>query len=398
LIWTQQQETKVKDVTIMLKTILVPLDGSPLAERPLPYATTLARRSGGHIVLVEAVQAHPLPGVDPSDAQIDVTSRAEENLRSTADRLAASGVTAEPHVYYDDPVHAILDLADRQGADMIVMSTHGRGGLGRMLYGSVADRVLRYATVPVLLIPSIVDHPWPADRPLRLLVPLDGSELAEEALQSAELLAEAFEARPTLLRVVGPPTYPLYGDGYAYLPFDEDAELADVRRYLNDQVAQLRERGLQAESTAAVGPPASVIADTARGQGADVIVMATHGHGGLSRLILGSVATSTLRQTTVPLLLARPSALRQQESGRPIPTAGRATNGTGIVPVLDDEPDSPTVSVRLSPVDLELIECGLKSLAYAPGYAYGHVLAARALAARLKESVRVDVGEPVAAR
>jgi nucleotide-binding universal stress UspA family protein len=387
-----------KDVDIMLKTILLPLDGSPLAERALPYAATVARRAKSRIVLVEAVQARSLPGADRTDAQVEVTDRAEENLRRVANRLAADGVTAEPHVYYDDPAHAILDLAARQRADLIVMATHGRGGFERMLYGSVADQVLRHATVPVLLVPSIVDHPWSSDRPLRLLVPLDGSELAEEALQSAELLAEAIESRPTLLRVVEPPSYPLSGDGYAYIPFDEDAELASARRYLHDQVARFRERGLQAAATVAVGSPASAIAATARGQGIDVIVMATHGHGGLSRLILGSVATSILRQTTVPLLLARPSALRQHEPGLPVPTAGTAGTGPGPAPVLADEPDGPIVTVRLSAIDLELIERGLKAFAYAPGYDYGHVLTARALAKRLEESARADLAEPVAAR
>jgi nucleotide-binding universal stress UspA family protein len=390
--------TNDKDVTVMLQTILVPLDGSPLAERALPYATTLARRSGSRVVLVEAVQAHPLPGADPGDAQAELTGRAEENLRGTASRLAADGVTAEPHVYDDDPVHAILDLAERQCADLIVMATHGRGGFGRMLYGSVADQVLRHATIPVLLVPSIVDHAWPTDRPLRLLVPLDGSKLAEESLQSVELLAEAFEARPTLLRVVEPPTYPLYGDGYAYVPFDEDTELADARQYLNDQVGRLCQRGRQAEVSVAVGPPARIIAETARARGADVIVMSTHGHSGLSRLILGSVATSILRQTTVPLLLARPSALRQHDPHYADQTVREYRAGSGTPPVLIDHQAGPAVSVRLSGLDLELIERALKALAYAPGYDYEHVLAARALAHRLEESTRADVGEPVAAR
>jgi nucleotide-binding universal stress UspA family protein len=382
----------------MLKMILLPLDGSPLAERALPYAAALARRAGHRVVLVEAVQANPLPGVDASDARVEVAGRAGNTLRGAARRLAAMAVTAEPHTYYADPVHAILHAADRQAADVIVMSTHGRGGFGRMLYGSVADQVLRHASVPVLLVPSIVEHAWPSDRPLRLLIPLDGSTLAEDALQSAELLAEVLESRSTLLRVVEPPSQPLHGDGCAYLPFDQDAELADARRYLQDQVGRLRERGRQAEATVAVGPSARVIAEIARGQEADVIVMTTHGHGGLSRLILGSVATSVLRRTTVPLLLARPSGLHRDEPGHPVTAAGRGTTRMTPPPVLADEPAGSTVCVRLSEVDLELIERGLKALAYAPGYDYGHVLAAQALAKRLKASTLVDIGEPVATR
>src|SRR5204863_420083 len=83
------------------KTILLPLDGSALAERAIPYAASIARRSGARVVLVEAVLAHTLPGIDPSDAQLDVTDRAQGSLRTAVTRLEAAGVEAEPHVYYD---------------------------------------------------------------------------------------------------------------------------------------------------------------------------------------------------------------------------------------------------------------------------------------------------------
>jgi nucleotide-binding universal stress UspA family protein len=372
----------------MLKTILLPLDGSPLAERALPYAATIAQRSGARVVLVEAALARTLPGVDPSHAQIDVMEHAEGSLHAAAGRLSAAGIDAEPHVYYDDPVHAILDAARLQHADLIVMSTHGRSGIGRMVYGSVTDQVLRRATIPVLLVPSIVEHAWPSDRPLSLLVPLDGSALAEEALQSAELLAEVFETRLTLLYVIQPPVYPLYGDGYAYIPFDEEIELAGARQYLDDHVARLREQGRQAHGKVVIGQPAGLIPVIAREEQADVVVMATHGRGGLARLILGSVATSTVRQTTVPLLLVRPSALHQDEPGDREPTA------TGSI----DDPSGPSVEVRLTAADLELINHGLKAVAHAPGHDYGHVLAAQALAKRLEASTRTDVGKPVTAR
>jgi nucleotide-binding universal stress UspA family protein len=379
----------------MVKTILLPLDGSPLAERALPYAAGIARRSGARVVLVEAVLAHTLPGIDPSDAQLDVTDRARDNLRAAAARLEAAGVEAEPHVYYDDPVRAILDAARRQGADLIVMSTHGRSGLGRMVYGSVTDQVLRRATVPVLLVPSIVEHAWPADRPLSLLVPLDGSELAEEALRAADLLAEAFETRLTLLCVVQPPGYPLYGDGYAYVPFDEEVELAGARRYLDDHAAGLRAQGREVEVQVAVGQPAGLIPAVAREAQADVLVMATHGRGGLARLILGSVATSTVRQATVPLLLVRPAALHREEPREDAPMVAASTAGP---PTSTGDAPGPIVEVRLSAVDLELIEHGLKAIAHAPGYDYGHVLAAQALARRLKDEAGAVAGEPISSR
>ena len=160
----------------MLQQILLPLDGSPLAELAIPYASTLARRSGASLVLVQAVQTHTAPGFDQTDAELEVMGRAQTYLQSIAARLEAEHVRTAAHVYYDDAAHAILDAAERQAADLIVMSTHGRTGIGRMLYGSVADLVLRHATAPVFLVPaSAGDAAQLAEHPTTLLVPLDGS-------------------------------------------------------------------------------------------------------------------------------------------------------------------------------------------------------------------------------
>ena len=195
------------------------------------------------------------------------------------------------------------------------------GRAGRVVYGSVADDVLRHAEVPVLLVPPMLDHAWPTDRPLTVLVPLDGSDLAEAALESAGLLAEGLGARLHLLQVVQPPTYPLYGDGYVYIPFDDEAERANARQYLEEQAEKLTGRGIGASIEVAVGAPDIVIARTAAEQQADVIAMATHGRGGLARLVLGSVATGTLRRAHVPLLLslaarARPGGATSAAGGR----------------------------------------------------------------------------------
>jgi len=370
----------------MISTILLPLDGSMLAERALPYAAAIARQSNARAVLVQAAEAHPFLGVDLTDAQVAAVNDIEAYLHKAANRLTSGGVATQTHLAYDEPVHSILDAVDREGADLIVMSTHGRSGLGRMLYGSVTDKVLRRATVPVLIVPSIVDHPWSAARQLSLLVPLDGSALAEEALDAAAMLVAPGQTQLMLLRVVEPPTYPIYGDGYAFVPFDEDAEIAAARTYLEEQTARLRERGWQVQSRVTVGYAAGAIAAVAREQSADLIVMATHGHGGLSRLLLGSVATSTLRQTTVPLLLTRPAALAHA-TGEPSTTDEQHPESTPRM-----------IDVHLDPLDLELITHGLRALAYAPGYEYGQIVAARALANRLEATAQADVGEPIASR
>jgi nucleotide-binding universal stress UspA family protein len=334
----------------MMKTILLPLDGSPLAEQALPYAASLARRSGARIILVRATQAHTILDVDASEAQLTVVSRAERHLEATAAQLRADGIEAEGHVYYDSPVPAILDAARRHHVGLIAMSTHGRSGLGRMIYGSVADDILRHAEVPVLLVPPSVDHAWPTDRPLTILVPLDGSALAEEALGSAELLAELLGARLHLLRVVEPPSYPLYGDGYVFIPFDAAAEARDARSYLEALVARLVADGRQADFEVTVGHPNVVVARAARECQADVVAMATHGRGGLARLVLGSVTTGTLQRTHAPLLLTRPAAL---ERTRPLPLP-RPEQATA--------PEAATITLSLSPAELALLRHAAESM------------------------------------
>jgi nucleotide-binding universal stress UspA family protein len=362
----------------MLQTILLSLDGSLLSELALPYAASIARRSGARVVLVEAALAQTLPGVDPSDAQVEVTGRAEDNLRRAASWLADGGIQAETCVYYDDPVHAILDAAKRHEAGLVVMSTHGRSGLGRMLYGSVADQILRRAPVPVLLVPTTVQRGWPIGQPLSVLAPLDGSEISEEALQAVDLLAAAFETKLTLLNVVQPLSYPIYGDGYANVPFDEEVEMAGARRYLQDQAERLRQRGHQADTHVAVGRPAEMITTFSRDQGIDVVVMATHGHGGFTRMLLGSVATSTLRQTPVPLLLVRPSTVVAT------PAATETEPATESVPRID---------VPLSEEELELVERGLKALAYFPEHDYHRAPTIQELLHRI-EATRRESGQP----
>jgi nucleotide-binding universal stress UspA family protein len=134
-------------------TILVPLDGSALAEAALPKAVELAEVSGARILLLRAAQAQTLPGVDPTEAQVRVVSEAEAYLAEIQKRLAPQGhVKVETAVWYGPAAHAIVEAARVRKADEIVMTTHGRSGLGRLLLGSVAESVLRGTTTPILLL------------------------------------------------------------------------------------------------------------------------------------------------------------------------------------------------------------------------------------------------------
>jgi nucleotide-binding universal stress UspA family protein len=176
----------------MLKNLIVPLDGSPLAEHALPYAVRLARDHGARVILLHARW--------PVTPEKDVP-----DLEQVAGPLRSEGTDIEVRVCHmpslEECGQAILEAAASLEADLIVMATHGRGGLGRLLYGSVADQVLRQATMPVVFVSPFCERIWPDDRPLRVLVTLDGSDLSEAALDPLHDLVGTLGAELVLLRV-----------------------------------------------------------------------------------------------------------------------------------------------------------------------------------------------------
>jgi nucleotide-binding universal stress UspA family protein len=162
----------------------------------------------------------------------------------------------------------------------------------RWLNGSVADQVLRRAQLPVLLVTADCRHRWPAEQPLRILVPLDGSPLGEHVLPVAAELANLLKAELVLLRAV---------------EAEDEAGLGAVRGYFEDLAGRLKGQGASAVTDCArLGEAADVIEGVAREERADLIAMATHGRSGLARVLAGSIATATLRRASVPLLLVRP--------------------------------------------------------------------------------------------
>ena len=136
-----------------LDTILVPVDGSGLAESALPKADDLARTSGARLLLLRAAEAHTVPGVDPTAEQVKVVAEAETYLGRLVEELHAAGLErVEPSVWYGPPAYAIVEAARFYHVDLIVMTTHGRSGLGRLVLGSVAESVLRGTRTPILLL------------------------------------------------------------------------------------------------------------------------------------------------------------------------------------------------------------------------------------------------------
>ncbi len=134
------------------KKILVPLDGSELAETALADAFDLAARDGGVVMLVRATEATGLPGFDPIPAQVDAVRDAEQYMADLTAKLERRGIrNVETHVWYGSPAASIIGAVGAYKPDLIVMTTHGRSGMGRLIFGSVAESVLRGTTVPIFL-------------------------------------------------------------------------------------------------------------------------------------------------------------------------------------------------------------------------------------------------------
>jgi nucleotide-binding universal stress UspA family protein len=295
----------------MVERILLPLDGSPFAERALPYALRLASATGARLILMHGHS--PLVITKEPDFDAAAYARRLRAGKAIVPFTATQGVEIDAvthDIYADRVAEGICETIVEQGADLVVMSTHGHGGLGRWLFGSVADQVIRQSPVPIVLVPVTCDHDWPAGARLRILIPLDGSRFAEEVLQPAGKLAAASKAELLLVGAAGPMEYG-YADGVPFTRSGFDAVLRETGEYLEGVAAQLRAEGHTVTVDAETGRAGTVIENIARRRHVDLIAMATHGRSGMARLALGSVATEMLHRSTVPLLLWRPAALRQ---------------------------------------------------------------------------------------
>lgn len=138
-----------------IEKILVLLDGSDCAENVLPMVEKLAAKLNANLSLLRVAFAHTFPGADPTEAQIKVVREAEEYLKKIAVELEAKGFKVDTHVRYGNDAEEIIDHANQKDIDMIAMTTHGRSGIKRFLLGSVAEKVIRYATKPVILVRCI---------------------------------------------------------------------------------------------------------------------------------------------------------------------------------------------------------------------------------------------------
>jgi nucleotide-binding universal stress UspA family protein len=316
----------------MFRSILVPLDGSPFGEHALPYALSIARRTGATVKLLNVLT--PIATLY-GEAPLFVDDQLEQRLRDRQveaqekylDRVArrveaASAVKVVKLVDDGEIASTIRAQAARNRADLIVMTTHGRGPLGRFWLGSVADELVRESPVPVLLMrPTEEKVDLTREPPLKhFLVPLDGSPLAEQMLPRAVELGRFLGADFTLMRVVKPvATVVPVGDagtlGFEVRAMAERVEtlqqklVTEAQDYLERLAKPLRESGLTVVTRVDVAEqPATAVLRDAVPAVIDVVALETHGRRGLSRLFLGSVADKVIRGAHVPVLVHRPAA------------------------------------------------------------------------------------------
>lgn len=298
-----------------IRRILFPTDFSDCAQGALPHAVHLAELHEADLQLLHVIVLHgtstleaiePFPGEESAKGALEATTSGRSGGRVT--HHVARAIAAAP---------AILDHADAHDVDLIVLGSHGRRGIRRLLLGSVAEEVLREAGCPVLIVREEKEPPARVEVK-RILVPVDFSKQTALALGYAHEMAVTFGAALDLLHVIEVPTYPDF-----YIPFSAALETTAVRKDAQERLEALAEpmRSTHEVGThVKVGRTATEVTDFAERAGHDLIVLPSHGYSGLERVLLGSVAEGVLRRTPCPVLTVKPFG----KDLRPSPSAAGA--------------------------------------------------------------------------
>jgi nucleotide-binding universal stress UspA family protein len=300
----------------MFDKILVPLDGSTVAESALPYARLLAEKSGCKVELLQVIDS----------ADEDAWARAGKPIQNTgeeAGRLAERylaeiaesfpGRRAEHRARPGSPAEVILETAAQDPNTLIVLASHGRTGIDRWLLGSVAEKVIRASSNPLLLVRASKTNRADEKPALNaILVPLDGSKLAELALPPAVELARVLQAEVVLVGAYEIPSTAYYrsdretATAADFIPSYDDLVAAmsrETRVYLEAKVQELGSRTARVRSEILEGPAADRILELAHTTKGSLIAMCTHGRSGLRRWLLGSVTEKVARHADAPVLI-----------------------------------------------------------------------------------------------
>lgn len=292
----------------MFKHLLIPLDGSRLAEAALPAALYFAKAFGSRVTLLHAIESGA-PEEIHGERHLTNPEEARRYLDEIAARAFPPEMQVERHVHSNEVRNVALSIAEHVtelGPDLIVMCTHGRGGLRGFMFGRIAHQVAGLGTTPVLLVPPAAPGPFSCHK---ILVTLDGNPDHEEGLRVATDLAKTCEAALDLIMVIqrfntlsgqeAATAKILPGTTCALLDLAEE----DAKKYLHRHLNQLRAAGFTTMAAVRRGDPAIVITRTAEETRADLVVLATHGKSGMDAFWSGSVTPKVTSHSAIPLLL-----------------------------------------------------------------------------------------------
>jgi len=298
----------------MYSKLIICLDGSRLSESILPYARTIVKAFDVPVELLQAIDpetiqacANPGSGLFLDVVEADLRRYSKDYLDSMKDSLGTKAVNCVVEV--GNPAEVIVERAERDAEALVAMSTHGHSGFKRWYMGSVADKVLHASRSPLLVVRGREAEASRDDMAniKHLLLPLDGSPLAEMALPHAVTLAKALSTDLELMRVYTPLTQAYYGEGF--IPnYDEMTEMlrADAQEYLEEKASTARAEGLDdVKCIVEEGDAAGEIIDVAKKMDDNLVVMSSHGRSGVSRWVLGGTADRVVRYSEDPVLIIR---------------------------------------------------------------------------------------------
>ena len=283
----------------MYERILVPLDGSELAEQSIPYVERLAQKLKSEVILITGC----LPG--------DSLERAlTEYIERRAEKIQSLGVNTRSLCIVGEPADSIINFAGKNNVGLIVISTHGKTGVSHWPLGSIASKVVQRSNIPVFLVRSSQTGKAPADNELgKILVTLDGSRFSEAIIPYAEKLAKSMNGEVTLFRVIEQAKLPqlaAYRDREKYEKDFMAKMEREAERYLDKKKTALENKGVNANSAFLIGKPVETILQYTEDKSANLIALTTHGFSGITKWTYGSVASKIIEGSPKPILLVRP--------------------------------------------------------------------------------------------
>jgi nucleotide-binding universal stress UspA family protein len=303
---------------LTLSRVLCPTDFSEVSAKAEAYATALAEHYEASLHLLHVDPPMPVMapyGEIPVDVRLfeEQREQALADLAAAGDRARARGVDTATSVRGGHAAREILAVVDEQAADLLVIGTHGRGGVEHLLLGSVAEKIVRKAPCPVMVVPPAA-HPETGVLFKRILCPVDGSAASADAVAFALSLARETDGELTLLYVVEP--VPASGE-FGALDVEEYRRLGEghARKVLAEAVAPDVRAWCRVSERVALGKPSERILDTARVEHADVIVMGVRGRGAIDLMAFGSTTNDVIRRAECPVIAVHPKAADRRRPG-----------------------------------------------------------------------------------